>query len=57
MFHDLKAAILAVLDDADQFVDSGNSMVGTELLYTLQQEYNIHFIEPEDEQCNLIIKN
>ncbi len=57
MFDDLKTAILAVLNDADQFVDSGNSMVGTGLLYMLQQEYNIHFIEPKADQCNQITQS
>ena len=46
MFTDLKAAILAVLENPD-----------TENLYILQQEYNIYFVEPEEKQCNLIIKS
>lgn len=58
MFDDLKAAILAILEDSCPCVPDGiDSRVKTELLYTLQAEFNIHFIEPEADQCNQITQS
>jgi hypothetical protein len=58
--HDLKNAILAVLEDA---VDlnfqngmlhlSNHHAVDSDLLILLACEYNIHFVEPDQEQLKL----
>jgi len=58
--NDLKKAILDVLDDATQITGNGTLhlqgyySVDKTLLKTLQEEYNIHFVEPEDEQVRCI---
>ncbi len=65
MFDDLKAAILAVLEDAspdfvsgtewrDPYYDKEISLVKTKLLQVLQAEYNIYFVEPTDKQIDIL---
>lgn len=51
----LKVAIIDILTAASEWPIYGfaeNDML--RLLKILQTEYNIHFVEPEDEQVNII---
>ena len=55
MFDDLKSSIVSVLDSADDTgCSEGLIVVSKETLMTLQAEYNIHFVEPEDEQLEIL---
>lgn len=54
MFKDLKKAITDVLNSADDTGCEGCYVVDAHLLYILQSEYNIFFVEPEDKQIDTI---
>lgn len=53
---ELRDEILRVLQSA---TGSGSTRmeVSREALYFLQEQYNIHFVEPEDTQVTLIKRN
>lgn len=54
--NDLKQAILDVLTDASLSLDGEIQYmeIKKDLLKILQAEYNIYFVEPEDEQLEVI---
>lgn len=51
---DLRDAIRDVLEDADDTGCIGMYTVDAYLLQTLQAEYNIHFVEPNDKQLDVL---
>jgi len=57
---DLRKAIATVLNDAIPIEGNGVAhlhgyhSVDSDILRTLQAEYNIYFVEPDDEQLNVI---
>ncbi len=51
---DLRDAILGVLNDADNTGCDGLYVVSAESLWLLQQEFNIHFVEPDQPQFDAI---
>lgn len=61
VMNDLRQAILDVLQDAtpaqseyDAADDDDNMVVSLERLKVLQAEYNIHFVEPDEQQVDLV---
>lgn len=61
MFNDLKKAILDLLKSAKKHNHEWEEALTTcivdkKLLYILQQEYNIFFVEPTDKQIDIIEK-
>ena len=54
-FADLQNAIVDVLRDAEYSPkDDGSCTVSRKLLRTLEAEYNIHFVEPDEAQFEII---
>ncbi|MHC4264331.1 MAG: hypothetical protein ACYSUK_00140 [Planctomycetota bacterium] len=55
MFHDLKEAIEDVLATCDDAGCEGDLTVASKkCLRVLQAEYNIHFVEPDEEQLDIV---
>lgn len=54
MFDDLKKAIRDVLEGADNTGCEDCYVVDETRLRILQAEYNIHFVEPDDEQLDTL---
>ena len=53
MFNDLKDSAIAVLNSAEVMNDSV-AMVDVRLLRQLQSELNIHFVEPDAPQVEIV---
>lgn len=53
MMKELRDAILEVLKQSTT-PEGGVRCCDRNALYILQEEFNIHFVEPEDEQITLI---
>lgn len=53
-FDDLKEAIIEVLLNADQIQVENMCLVPIEVLQTLQSEYNIYFVEPDQPQVDIL---
>lgn len=61
MFNDLKKAIVDVLKSSQEHNHEWGEalvtcIVDKKLLYILQSEYNIFFVEPTDKQIDIIQK-
>lgn len=59
VLENLKDSILTVICEAELWPDGGEAkvyLVSGDALYILQQEYNIHFVEPDEEQVEWIEK-
>jgi hypothetical protein len=52
----LRDAILAVLNSASNEGCDGCYVVDADVLWILQQEFNIHFVEPDQPQFDAIDK-